>query len=252
MIWEDPLKAQKIDSGNKILMALLAFALIMFAVMPLSSAALNWTHPQDHEILTSPGFFLNLSSGSAQDCSFNFNGLANQSVNCNGLTFIRLPAVDGTYNLSVFETFPAQIEYNHQITLQVPSGLLVTTYTVIFIGLCFILIFLFLYAFGRLISLDFDLLDLCLNIGTFFALLAYQAMNMQYLGSEFINDWVLWIIDKATWTNIYLPVLAFLLTITLGPLLRAKYPQIFARMPGGKGAGEMPDPSTIGKPAKGA
>lgn len=234
-------------ASNNFLIALIAFVILL--AMPMASASFNWTHPSNNDILTSPSIYLNVS-GNAQDCLFNYNNVQNISVNCNGLTMIRLPAVDGTYNLTVIETYPGSTSQTRQITLHIPSGLLVTTYTVLFIGLSFILIFLFLYAFGRLISLDFDLLDLCLNVGLYFALLMFQAMNLQYLGSEFINDWVLWIIHYAVYTNVVLPIIAFFITITLGPLLRLKYPAIFARMPGG--GGQMPNPSSIGNFAKGA
>lgn len=231
---------------KKLIIALLVFSLFF---TPSASAAFTWDHPANNEILTSPSIYLNVS-GNAQDCLFNYNNVKNQSISCNGLTMIRLPAVDGVYNLTVFETFPGSSSQTRQITLHIPSGLTVTTYTILFIGLSFILVFLFLYAFGRLISLDFDLLDLCLNIGIYIALLMFQAMNLQYLGSEFINDWVLWIINYAIYTNVFLPIIAFFLTITLGPLLRLKYPQIFARMPGG--GGQMPNPSSLGSFAKGA
>lgn len=226
-----------------------AICIIFLMQASLASASFNWTHPANNEILTSPTIYLNVS-GNAQDCLFNYNEVKNISFACNTLTMVRLPPVDGVYNLTIIETSPGSDVEVRQITLHMPSGLLLTTYTILFIALSFILIFLFLYAFGKMLSLEFDLLDLCLNIGTYFALLMFQAMQLQYVGSEFINDWVLWIIDYAVFTNVIIPIIGFFITITLGTLLRMKYPRIFARMPGG--GGEMPNPSTIGNAAKGA
>lgn len=228
----------------------LAFAILMLS--PVASAAFNWTHPANNEIITSPSVYLNLQSGTAQDCFFNYNGVKNVSVSCDGITMVRLPPVSGVYNLTVIETFPGTQTTTREITLSMPSGIVITSYSFLFITLLFCLVFLALYAFGKLVTLEFDLLDLCLNIGAFFALLFFQAMNLQYFGSEYINDWLLLIIKISTWTNVILPFLAIIMVMVLGPFLRLKYPRIFARMPGGGNQGQMPDPSSLGAFARGA
>lgn len=224
---------------NSFLFLILAITLLL----PLSSAAFNITNPSANDIITSPTIFVNLSSGSALDCYFNYNNVKNVSINCNGVTMVTIPSVDGTYNLTFGESYPASVETVQQITLKMPSGLVVVLYSLIFFAIIFALVFLFLYAFGKLVTIDTDLLDVCLNVGIFFVLLFYQALQLQYMGSFYINDWMLWIIDIATYTNVYFPIIALLITMIWGPFLRMRFPNLFARMPG---ASKIPNPDQFG------
>lgn len=220
------------------------FIFAMVILLPMTSAAFNITNPSPNDFITSPTIFVNLSSGTALDCYFNYNNVKNVSVNCNGVTMVKIPSVDGVYNLTFGESYPASVETVQQITLKMPSGLVIVLYSLIFFVIVFSLIFLFLYAFGKLVTIDMDLLDVCLNIGVFFVLLFYQTLQMQYMGSAYIDDWMLFIIDISIWTNVIFPILALLITMIWGPFLRMKYPNLFARMPGGS---NVPDPDEFWK-----
>ena len=207
------------------------FALIVCAAQ--ASAAFNITHPAANDIITSPVLFLNVT-GSGVGCWFNYNQVENVSVSCSGVTQVRLPPVDGVYNLTVFEETPGTLK-TISVTLKMPSGLIVVFYNGLFIALLFILIFLLLYTFGKLMTLEYDVLDLSLNIGAYFAMLGFNDLAWQYLGSEYLRDWMLSILDWTIWTNIVLPCLALLIVLIWGPAIKAAYPNVFARMPGGGG-----------------
>lgn len=105
---------------------------------------------------------------------------------------------------------------------------------IMFFAILFSLIFLFLYAIGGMLSLRFDVLDVALNIGAFFVLFGYKVFASDYLGVQIINDILDLAFKISVWTNVVIPLLGFVLTLLLGPLLLRKYPQVFGRMPGNK------------------
>lgn len=105
---------------------------------------------------------------------------------------------------------------------------------ILFLGVLFSLIFLFLYALGGMLSLRFDLMDVSLNIGAFFVLFGFKFFASDYLGVQLMNDVLGMAFDISVWTNIVIPLVGFFFTLLLGPYLLKKYPNIGGRMPGYK------------------
>lgn len=115
-----------------------------------------------------------------------------------------------------------------------PEGIVLVLFSVIFFAIVFSLLFIFLYSFGGLLSLNYDVRDVSLNVGVYFVLLLFQIFQKFYVGDPTMNSLSLTILEIIIYTNVYLPLLAFILTMTLGVYLRMKFPNYFARMPGYK------------------
>lgn len=105
---------------------------------------------------------------------------------------------------------------------------------ILFFGVLFSLLFLFLYALGGMVSLKFDLLDVSYNIGAFFVLIGFKFYAYDYLGITLINDVLELAFQISIWTNVLIPIIGFFLTLLLGPYLLKRYPNIGGRMPGYK------------------
>jgi hypothetical protein len=79
------------------------------------------------------------------------------------------------------------------------------------------LTFLFNVIF-RMISWDFDARDLIFNISAYFGIFTTYILSKQYLGSQFVNEFLVWFVGVGAFTMVILPLIAFFMSIVKGNL----------------------------------
>jgi hypothetical protein len=106
-----------------------------------------------------------------------------------------------------------------------PAGGIVTLFVILFILLAGVTCYLAIYTIGHLMSLDFDLIDLAFDWGLFFAIGAFYFLEMNYLGNIGMELYLNWFLSVGGILLVLLPLIAFILSITIGSLQRKKVTQ---------------------------
>jgi hypothetical protein len=99
---------------------------------------------------------------------------------------------------------------------QTPNGSIIITFTLIFMIIAGLSIYLVLYTLGHLISLDFDLIDLSLDWGIFIVIVVYYIFEKVYLDNTLIESVFVWFMIIAGIMLILIPSIAFILSVSLG------------------------------------
>jgi len=103
-----------------------------------------------------------------------------------------------------------------------PSDNLIIFLSILFLLVLGIATFLTIYNLGHLIALDYDLIDVAFNWGIYFIFVGFYVLHSSYLGDPIINN----ILDVLLWLGgfmlIFIPLLAFILSITVGSILQKK------------------------------
>jgi hypothetical protein len=103
-----------------------------------------------------------------------------------------------------------------------PEGITVITFSIIFFILVGWLIFTLFLNIGRIIELNADILDVSMAIIGYFGLLFYYYFSQIYFAKEFVLDMSLLFIRIGGFTHMVLPILALVLSMTLGELKKQK------------------------------
>ena len=150
------------------------------------------------------------------------NALNNASLTYNPTYFnITLPTDElGKYS-AIISSFNgnATSEFTYDVTpngKEIPSGSVIVFFSILFLIILGALIYLIFYTIGHFIQLDFDLKDLTYNFSAYFVLFGVYILENEYLTNAFINNFLVWIIEICAVTNILLPLIAFILSLTLG------------------------------------
>jgi len=101
------------------------------------------------------------------------------------------------------------------------KGLPTADISIIFFSLIFFIIiagftYLIIYSLGRVVELNFDVRDLAINYGLFFIIAADNYLSDVYLSNIQVNNILTLLTQIGAWTNIVLPTLYFILTLTIG------------------------------------
>jgi hypothetical protein len=99
-----------------------------------------------------------------------------------------------------------------------PSGGVINLFIIFFLVCLAFTAYIILYDLGHFISLDFDIIDVAFNWGIYFVVVALYGLERFYLGSPMIETWLLWFIKIGGFVLIFMPLLAFILSITVGTL----------------------------------
>lgn len=99
---------------------------------------------------------------------------------------------------------------------------IIILFIIITIILFFGLVYLTFYSLGHLVSLDFDLKDVAFNWGILFATYITLFFEQLYLGNVALEGLYNTVITIMIWTNGIIPILAFVLSITVGTLIKNK------------------------------
>jgi hypothetical protein len=103
-----------------------------------------------------------------------------------------------------------------------PSGIVIVFFAIIFLILVGGFGFLTIASLDGLKDMDFTIKEVLLNWAVFFILVAGYLLGKQYLGNAFINQFLEMTMKITAFTNVGLPLLVFMLSITVGDLKRRK------------------------------
>lgn len=186
----------------------------VFCIATASAGIDSINYPYADDLITSPKFQLDVTSTASSNCYFNYDHIHNVTVACNGLTTVRIPAVDGTYNITVGDDGGSTI--TQQITLDQPEGYVIVIFILIFFLLLAGVIFSILNVAGHFLNLDADIKDLSISWISYFAVLAFYGLSLTYFNDFMIVDLMETFMSIGIWTHILIPLVAFILSITIG------------------------------------
>lgn len=112
---------------------------------------------------------------------------------------------DGIYPYSETNFFQVTTNGN-----PLPSGAVIIFFNLLFIIIISGLLYLLLYTIFHFIALDFDAKDMIINLSSYFAVFTIYILGMEYLGNQFINDFLLTLIEIGAVTTFLLPIIAFI------------------------------------------
>lgn len=95
-------------------------------------------------------------------------------------------------------------------------------FIVIFLAIIGLSGYIFLYSLGHFISLDFDLIDLSINFGFYFVVIALYFLQNYYVGNSVIDYYLLLFVKVGGILFILIPGFAFILNLTYGAFVRKK------------------------------
>ena len=99
-----------------------------------------------------------------------------------------------------------------------PSGVVVIVFIVFFLICLGFASYMIIYNIGHFFSLDFDIIDVAFNWGIYFCIIALYGLSKFYLGNSDIENWLSWCITIGGFVLMFMPILAFILSITIGSL----------------------------------
>jgi len=199
-----------LNTNKKLWIALIVVFCLASATGIASASIDDITTPYDGEILTSATIDLSFDYTGSTSCYWSYlYPENNNTIPCGGAK-IRLPRVDGVYNITIGDN-TGSIQ-SVAITLEYPSGYVIVFFSFLFIVIIATLTGLLLMSIFKAISLDMDGKDLTLNVSAFFALLAIYLLSLEYLGNPAISSITLTIVEIGGITNLFIPLIAYFVT----------------------------------------
>lgn len=134
-----------------------------------------------------------------------------------GLYKVQMFCWDGAYSYSG--------EGYYQITgngKDNPEGIVIVLFSLIFLIVLGGMLYQFILCFGHFASLDLDIVDLAKTMGLYFALLGLYFLSLYYLGNQTVEKFLLLGIQIGGFTHVIIPLVGFLISITIGSLKKKK------------------------------
>lgn len=111
--------------------------------------------------------------------------------------------------------------YNFDMTFNgkdYPSDFVTVFFLIMFILTVMFSLYFSIYTLAHLLRLDFDLIDLSYALGIYFGIVALYYLQYYYMGNEGMDSWLLLIIQGGGILLVMVPIVAFILSITIGTL----------------------------------
>lgn len=201
---------------NKIFVLSL-FAILVFSASFVSAGVDSINYPRENDIITYTARIpLNVSSTASTGCYFTYetaNGIVpfNQSVGCDGVSFVNLPNSDGDYNITVADDGGSSI--TRKITIDKPSGILVTAIYVLTFLILLGMLFVFILNLAKFVTLETNIYNLAVSWTIFFALLIAYQLNIEYTAVPFVLNWINVIMMIGGFTLFLFPLIALIIII---------------------------------------
>lgn len=103
-----------------------------------------------------------------------------------------------------------------------PSGIVIVLFVLIFLLIMAFLIYELIVSIGHLFSLDLDVVDLAKSIGLYFSLISLYYLANFYMGNSHIESTLLTLIIVGAFTHVIMPLIGFIISITVGSLSKKK------------------------------
>lgn len=212
----------------KWLIFLLIVALLIGPVTALDSLG---RFPQGEPVrivqTCSDATYVNISSISYPNSSVAVSGIQMTSAGSGEFYYyFNFTDVSGRYDVrgisdgceNTFATY-FDITFNGQ---PLPEGSVIVLFSIVFLIIVFFMLYELIMVIGHFASLDLDAVDLAKSMGTYFTLLALYALSQFYLGNPFIDSWMLILLSVGGLTHVIIPIIGFLISITIGSLKKKK------------------------------
>lgn len=203
---------------RKILLALCILTLLSITLV--SGAVDSINYPYSGQNLTAPKLQLNISTTGSTNCYWNYNNIHNETINCNDVSLINLPAIDGVYNITASDNTGSRQSVIVHLTQIEPEIKLF-----FFVGFILLIVVLFWSVFnviGHFVKLDCDLKDIIFAFSSYFVFLAYYGLLLEYFDNFLILQFSEMILDVGSYTHIFLPAIAFVVSFSIGQWYRTK------------------------------
>lgn len=215
---------------GKQLFYLVALCLFIFSIVPVSASWDSINYPYANDVLTySARIPLNVSSTGSTGCYMNYitsNGQVNnnQPILCNGITLVDLPSAEGTYNITVWDD--AADSETIIVTVDKPSGILVTAIYVLTFGILLSMLFIFILVLSRTATARMTIYDVAKSWTAYFGLLVSYQLALEYANVPFVISWLDLIQSIGGWVMIALPLIGFFVTFFVKGTEKKKLPSI--------------------------
>ena len=122
----------------------------------------------------------------------------------------------GTYTATMFcedgglygsSPFSYLITFNGK---EPPSELIIVFFSIIFIAIIVSLMGLTINNLAHFVQLDFDMKDLIFNISGYIGLIIFYILEVNYMGSNFMNTFLVWTIGVGALTFAIFPIVIFI------------------------------------------
>lgn len=130
-----------------------------------------------------------------------------------GIHQMNIECSDGT--TTVTGQITREVSYNGRAK---PDGFLVALFSIFYIIFFAGLMYLIVYSIGHFMNLDFDLVDLAYNYGTFFAFLTLFYLSQEYVGNYAIENMMSMFMWPLGLLLLIVPIIMFVISITIGAL----------------------------------
>lgn len=96
-----------------------------------------------------------------------------------------------------------------------PAGIVIVLFSILFLIILASLTALMLYTLAHTVEKDFDIKDLIFNISAYLVLWGVYILGKEYIGNDFINTFLEWLISVGAITNVIFPLIIFVISITI-------------------------------------
>ena len=103
-----------------------------------------------------------------------------------------------------------------------PAGSIVVLFTLCFLVIISFMLYQFILSIGHFASLDLDAVDLAKTMGIYFSIIGLYALSVFYLGNPMIESFLLLGIQIGAFTHFLVPLIGFIISITVGSLRKKK------------------------------
>jgi len=134
-----------------------------------------------------------------------------------GLYKVQMFCYDGTYSFSEEGYYDITGNGKEQ-----PEGSVIVLFSICFLIIVGSLIYVLILSIGHFASLDLDVIDLAKALGTYFVLIAFYYLNGFYMGNTAIDSFSLILIRVGGFTHLVIPLIGFIISITVGSLKKKK------------------------------
>ena len=211
------------------------FMILIFLIIPLINSSIPnlgyFEHGKDIELrqtCTINGTFCDYCNISSVDYPNGSRIISDVSMTKRSADFNY--TLDGSYTQNIIGTYKVNgyckfgddviknWVYYFDVTIngrEPPEGVTIVVFVIIFLILLAMITGLVLYTVGKVVEQEFNLWDLIYNISAFFVILGVYFFGREYLGNSFFNTFLVTVISITSITNVFFPLIAFILAITI-------------------------------------
>lgn len=196
--------------------SILYILVILLLALPSLATIQSINYPAPNEIITETARIrLNVTSTpSSEVCWFTYNNVArNQTISCDGISLVDLPAASGTYNITVWDNATSSKTQNVTV-IQNNSNIVLFIYILATISILAIL-FLTIYLLGRTATFETNIYDVSYSFVAYFALLISYQMSLEYSRVNFLLSWQELFINSSGWMMIVFSTASFIVCLII-------------------------------------